>query len=229
MPLAERRRAVPVVPQDPRQRRAIARKHRRVPREPARELTDRAETDRVVVPPGQQRRPRRRAQRRDMEPVVPQPALSHPRVVRGGYRPTEGGRVAEPGIVDQHQQHIRRPRRRLDVPDQVPVRAPTPPASCCPPPQTAACGSAASYGQAHSSFPTSRSAPTGAAILPVCRRSGLLPRSSLRASRVVFMPGTPMPGASPQRDRRPAPGLADRVAVLRFARLRSSSRRRRPR
>ena len=121
VPLAERRRAVPVVPEDTRQRRAIARKSGRVPGEPARELTDRADADGVAVPPGQQRRPRRRAQRRDVEAVVLQAALSDPRVVRRGYRPAEGRGVAETGVVDQHQQHVRRPRRRLDMPDQVPV------------------------------------------------------------------------------------------------------------
>ncbi len=74
VPLAERRRAVAVVPQDPRQRRAVPGQGRRVAGEPAGELADRAEADRVAVPPGQQRRPRRRAQRGDVEPVVPQPA-----------------------------------------------------------------------------------------------------------------------------------------------------------
>ena len=122
VPLAERRGAVPVVPQDPRQRRAIARKGGRIPGEPARELTDRADADGVAVPPGQQRRPRRGAQRRDVEAVVLQAALGDARVVRCGYRPAEGGGVAKTGVIDQHQQHVRRPRRRLDVPDQVPVR-----------------------------------------------------------------------------------------------------------
>ena len=121
VPLAERRRAVPVVPQDTRQRRAIARKGGRVPGEPARELTDRADANGVAVAPGQQRGSRRRAQRRDVEAVVSQAALGHPRVVRCGYRPAERGGVAKTGIVDQHQQHVRRTRRRLDVPDQVPV------------------------------------------------------------------------------------------------------------
>jgi len=121
VPLPERRGAIPVLRQDPRPRRALRRDHRRVTGEAAGELTDRAETDRVVVPAGQQRRPRRRAQRGDMEPVVPQPRFGHPRVVRGADRPAERARVAEPGIVDQHQQDIRGSLRRLGVPDQVPV------------------------------------------------------------------------------------------------------------
>ena len=122
VPLTERRGAVPVLRQDPRPRRAIPRDRRRVAREAAGELTHRAEADRMVIPPGQQRRPGRRAQRGDVEPVVPQPPLRHPRVVRGVNRPAERARVAEPGIIDQHHQHIRGPRRRLGMPDQVPVR-----------------------------------------------------------------------------------------------------------
>ena len=122
VPLAERRGAVPVLRQDPRPRRAITRNRRRVTREAAGELTHRAEADRMVVPPGQQRRPGRRAQRGDVEPVVPQPSVSHPRVVRRVDRPAERPRVAEPGIIDQHHQHIRGPRRGLGMPDQVPVR-----------------------------------------------------------------------------------------------------------
>ena len=122
VPLAERRGAVPVLRQDPRPRRAITRNRRRVAREAAGELTYRAEADRMVVPPGQQRRPGRRAQRGDVEPVVPQPSVSHPRVVRRADRTAERPRVAEPGIIDQHHQHIRGPRRGLGMPDQVPVR-----------------------------------------------------------------------------------------------------------
>ena len=122
MPLAERRGAVPVLRQDPRPRCAIPRHRRRIAGEAAGELTHRAEADRMVVPPGQQRRPGRRAQRGDVEPVVPQPPLRHPRVVRRVNRPAERARVAEPGIIDQHQQHIRHPRRRLGMPNQVPIR-----------------------------------------------------------------------------------------------------------
>ena len=73
VPLPERGRAVPVVPQDPRQRRAVPWQRRRVAREAAGELADRPEPDGVVVPPGQQRRPGGRAQRGDVEPVVAQP------------------------------------------------------------------------------------------------------------------------------------------------------------
>ena len=77
VPLPERRGAVPVVAQDAGQRRAVPRQARRVAGEPTSELTDRAETHGVVVPAGQQRRTCRRAQGRDMEPVVTQ-ALPRP-------------------------------------------------------------------------------------------------------------------------------------------------------
>ena len=121
MPLAERGGAVAVVPQDPRQRRTVPRQGRGIAREPAGELADRAEPDGVVVPPRQQRRPRRRAQRRDVEPVVAQATLGQTCVVRRLDRSAERARVAEARVVDQHQQHVGSPIRRPRVPDQVPV------------------------------------------------------------------------------------------------------------
>jgi hypothetical protein len=52
----------------------------------------------------------------------------------------------------------------------------------------------------------------------------------LRAIRVVFMPGAPLPGGSRRSQAvHLRPGPAGRVAVQRFARPLSSSRRRRPR
>ena len=121
VPLAERGRAVAVVPQDPWQRGAVPRKDGGIAREPARELTDRAEPHRVVVPAGEERGARRGAQRRHVEPVVAQPTLGHPCVVRRLDRAPEGAGVAEPGVVDQHEQDVRRPLRRGGVPDEVPV------------------------------------------------------------------------------------------------------------
>ena len=121
VPLAEGGGAVAVVPEDPRQRRAVAWQRRRVAREPARELADRAEPDGVVVAPGQQRRPRRRAQRGDVEAVVAHAALGDPGVVRRLDRAAERARVPEAGVVDEHQQHVRRALGRRRVADQVPV------------------------------------------------------------------------------------------------------------
>ena len=121
VPLAERGRAVAVVSEDPWQRRAIPRKDRGIAGEPTRELTDRAEPHRVVVPAGEERGTRRGAQRRHVEPVVAQPALGHPCVVRRLDRAPEGAGIAEPGVVDQHEQDVRRPLRRGGVADEVPV------------------------------------------------------------------------------------------------------------
>src|SRR5664279_326944 len=56
-----------------------------------------------------------------MEPVVPHPTVGHPRVVRRLDRAAEGAGVSEPGVVDEHQQHVRCPGRRGRVADQVPV------------------------------------------------------------------------------------------------------------
>ena len=121
VPLADRRRAVAVVPEDPGQGRAVPREVGGIAGEPTRELADRAEPHRVVVPPGQQCRPRRRAQRGDVEAVVAQATLGQPRVVGRLDRSAERARVAEPRIVDEHQQHVGGPVRRPRVLDQVPV------------------------------------------------------------------------------------------------------------
>ena len=122
VPLAERCGAVAVLPQDPGQRRTVPRQQGRVAGEAVRELADRAEADRVAVATGQQGGAGRRAQRRHVEAVVSQPALGHPRVVRRLDRPAERARVAEPGVIDQHDQHVRRAGRRVDVVDLGPVR-----------------------------------------------------------------------------------------------------------
>ena len=121
VPLPDGGRAVAVVPQDPRQRRAVPRQQRGVAREPTGELADRPEADRVVVPAGQQRRARGGAQRRDMEPVVAQPTLRDTRVVRRLDRAAEGARVPEPGVVDEDQEDVRRAFRRGRVSNEVPV------------------------------------------------------------------------------------------------------------
>ena len=49
MPLPERRRAVPVVPQDPRERHAVVRDERRVAGKPGRELADRTKPNRMTI------------------------------------------------------------------------------------------------------------------------------------------------------------------------------------
>ena len=59
VPLAERRRAVAVLLQHLRERRAVFGDERRVPGKAAGKFTDRPEADRVVVAASQQRRPGR--------------------------------------------------------------------------------------------------------------------------------------------------------------------------
>ncbi len=122
VPLAERGGAVPVHLQDLRERRAVLRDERGVPGKAGGQLADRPETYRMMITAGQQRRPGRRAQRRHVEPVIPDAFLSD--AGHGGRRDraAERARLTEPRIIDQHQQHIRRPLRRPDVPDKAPVR-----------------------------------------------------------------------------------------------------------
>ncbi len=122
MPLAERRGRITVVSKNPRQRRTVARQDRRVSREPTRELTDRSETDSVVVPAGQERGACRRAERRHVEPVVLEASVRHARVVRCLDRAPERARVPESCVVDQHEQHVGRTFRRRRMPNQVPIR-----------------------------------------------------------------------------------------------------------
>ena len=95
VPLAERRGAVPVVAQDPRERDAVVREEARVAREAGRELAHRADADRVAVATGQERGPRRRAERGDVEAVVAQALLRHPAcssAFRSGRRRSRGCR-----------------------------------------------------------------------------------------------------------------------------------------
>ena len=121
VPLAERGGRVAVHLQHLRERRAVLRHHRRVPGERAGQLADRTETDPMVVAAGQQRRPGRRTQRGHVEAVVADASAGHPGQVRRLDRPAERRRLPETGVVDQHQQDVRRALRSLDVPDQAPI------------------------------------------------------------------------------------------------------------
>ncbi len=99
------------------ERRRAVRSHRVVARRGGRHLGDRTHADRVMVPAGQDRLPRRRAQRCRVEPVVPQTSSSEPIGGRGVDRATERGRRTESAVVDQRDDHVRCPGRwpqRLD-------------------------------------------------------------------------------------------------------------------
>jgi hypothetical protein len=126
MPLTDPCRGVAVLLEHLRERRRVFRQHRRVARKATRHLRDAAHPNRVMVTAGQQRRPRRRAHRGHVKPVVPQALCGDPIVVRGVDRPAEGARVTEPGVIDQHDQHVRGAVRGLHVTDLLPVRLRTP-------------------------------------------------------------------------------------------------------
>ena len=121
MPLPEASRQVAVLLEDAREERTVARNGRVVSGERAGELADHAEAHPVVVAAGQQRCPGRRAERRDVEPVVAQPVLREPRVVRGLDRTAEGARIPEASVVDEDQEDVRRSFRGLDVHGLIPV------------------------------------------------------------------------------------------------------------
>ena len=112
VPLAEGRGAVAVHLQRLRDGRAALGQLGRVSGERAGQLAERAEPDRVVVAAGQGRRPGGRADRGDVEAVVAQALVGDPRQVRRLHRAAEGLRVAEAGVVDQHEQHVRSPQGR---------------------------------------------------------------------------------------------------------------------
>ena len=109
--LAELRSGVPVQLQHLRQRRGRIGPHRAIPRRRRRDLRDPAHASRVMVTAGQQRLPRRSTQRGRMETVVPQAIASQPLGGRRTARTPERARRAEPGVVDQHDEHVGRARR----------------------------------------------------------------------------------------------------------------------
>ena len=110
--LAELRRRVAVQQQRLRQRRAGVGANRVVPGRRGRELGDDAHPHRVVVAAGQQRSPRRGAQRRRVEAVVLQTLPGQPLGRRRRARPTERARRGEADVVEQDDEHVRRAGRR---------------------------------------------------------------------------------------------------------------------
>ena len=110
--LAELRRRVAVELQRLGQRRRRVRAHRVVAGRRGRDLGDAAHADRVVVAAGEQRLPRRRAERRRVEAVVLQPVRRQPLGGRRLARPAEGARGSEAGVVEQDDEHVRRAGRR---------------------------------------------------------------------------------------------------------------------
>ena len=107
VPLAEPAGHIPVLLQDPRQRGAALRPRRGIPGERAGVLGDGTEANAVVVAAGEQCRTGRRAERGHVEAVVGGPDLLHPRHRRSGDRAAERVGVAEPGVVDDDDEHVR--------------------------------------------------------------------------------------------------------------------------
>ena len=71
------------------------------------DLGDPTHTDRVVVPAAEQRRPRRCAQCRGVEPVVGQSVSLQPCSGRHRRRPTEHAARPVPDVIEEHDQHVR--------------------------------------------------------------------------------------------------------------------------
>jgi len=113
--LAEPRGRVAVVLQDGADGALLDRDDRVVTRVPRGDFAHHPEADRVMVSPGNDRRPRRRAQRRGMEIGVAQPALRDAIEGRGRDDAAEGARRAEAVIVGHDQQHVGRALGRHDA------------------------------------------------------------------------------------------------------------------
>ena len=122
VPLAEPAGHVPVLLEDARNGGAALRDGARVARERAGELRDRSHADAMLVSPGKRRRPRRRAERDDVEAVVVEAHLPDARQVGRRDGPAERVRLPEAGIVDEDEEDVRRALRRFRPRDDRPVR-----------------------------------------------------------------------------------------------------------
>ena len=115
---AELRRGVAIELQGPRQRRDGIGQHRAVARRAGGDLGDAAHAGGMVVAPGQQRLPRRRAEGGGVEAVVLQAARRQLFRVRRLAGAAEGARRAEPGVVDEDDQHVGRALGRAQLLDR---------------------------------------------------------------------------------------------------------------
>ena len=111
--LAERGSAIAVQSQHLGQRRHVAGSLAGLSGKPGGGLGDRAHVVHMMVAPAQQRRAGRRAQRRRVELVVAQPGVGQPLHGRHANGPAERARLAEAHVVDEHDEYVRRLRRRL--------------------------------------------------------------------------------------------------------------------
>ena len=114
VPLADRRRAVAVAAEDLRDGGGAGGPVAVVARLGRRHLGRDAHPHRVVVAPGHQRLPGRRAQRRDVEAAVAQPLVRQPLGGRHLARAAVRRGRAEAHVVDEHDHDVRGARDRLD-------------------------------------------------------------------------------------------------------------------
>ena len=120
--LAELRGGVAIELEGQRERRLGVGQHRALAGSGGRDLGDAAHADRMMVAPGEQRLPRRRAQRRGVEARVLQPALRQLLEVRRLARAAEGAGGAVADVVDENHQHVGRALRWPQVPDRRKLR-----------------------------------------------------------------------------------------------------------
>ena len=119
---AELRRRVAIELEGQRERRLGVGQHRAVAGRCRGDFGDAAHADRVMVASGEQRLPRRRAQRGRVEARVPQSALGELLEVRGLAWTAEHAGRAVADVVDEDHQHVGRALRRPHVPDRRELR-----------------------------------------------------------------------------------------------------------
>ena len=134
VPLAPGARRVAVILQHLSHQRTAAGDHAGIAVPIVRQFRDLPVADPMMIAPGQQRRPGGRTHRRGVEAVVRDPFVNNAIHRRGLDLATERGRQGGAGVVDQHDENVRRvggkPPRRRPLAD-----TPTPASCarrCCP-------------------------------------------------------------------------------------------------
>ena len=112
VPLAPGGRGVAVILQDLRGQRAAPWNEARIAVPIIGQLGDLTVSDAVMNAPGQQRRPGRRAHRRGVEAVVRDPLLDDAIHRRGVHFTAERRRQGGSGVVDEHDENVRRVGRK---------------------------------------------------------------------------------------------------------------------
>ena len=121
VPFADGCSGVAVALEDLRKRRRVLGGEAAVAGEAGRRLGHGTEGHGVMVAPGQEGRPRGRAQCGHVEVVVAEPTVREAGERGRVDGAAEGAGVAEAGVVDEHQQNVRRALRRFHRGNDVPV------------------------------------------------------------------------------------------------------------